>query len=554
MFRPIEHRAGRIGRAVLAGLAASAWLLAGLPSGGLAQPESGAPGAADATLHIANPGSPASLDPHKITGVWENRIVGDMLVGLTTEGPDGSVQPGAAESWSASTDGTTYRFTIREHEWSDGRPVTAEDFEYSLKRMLAPETAAPYADFFFMIEGAEAYTTGGGESRDVGIEALDARTLEIRLTRPTAYFAGLLMHFAAMPVPAHVVERVGEDWTSPRHMVVNGPFVLEARVPNSHVALRRNPGFYAADSVSLERVVHHVQEDRSAAVQRFRAEEVDIVRDFPSGRAEWLSGRLGDEVVRTEPYLGLTFIAINHTRDALADRRVRAALAMALRRDVIAGQLLDSGERPALSLVPPGTGNYGEPVTYAWAERPYEERLEEARRLLAEAGYTVASPLELELRYPVSENERRVAIAAQSMWKAAGIEVELVTAETAVHYARLQAREFDLALASWLAVYDDPQTFTLLLESRTGANNFGAFSDDDYDRATSLAAGTADFAERARRLADAERIALEQHGLIPVYHHSSRNLVATHVTGWVDNLLDVHRSRYLGSRKRGQSP
>ena len=512
-----------------------------------AQPTASQRGDRAAELHIANPGSPASLDPHKITGVWENRIVGDMFVGLTTEGPDGSVQPGAAETWQVSDDGLTYTFTIREHAWSDGRPVTAEDFEYSLKRMLAPETAAPYADFFFMIDGAEAYTTGRGNAEGVAVNALDERTLEIRLTRPTVYFTGLLMHFAAMPVPAHVVEQESERWTSVGTIVVNGPFIVEERVPNAFVALRRNPRFHAAADVALERVVHHVQEDRSAAVQRFRTGEMDIVRDFPSGRADSLREQVGAASVRTEPYLGLTFVTVNHTREALADVRVRAALALALQRSVIAGQVLDSGEQPALSLVPAGTANYGEPVRYEWADWSVDQRMAEAQRLLEEAGYSRSSPLELELRYPVSENLRRVAIAAQSMWRAIGVEVELVTAETAAHYARLQARDFDLALAEWLAVYNDPQTFTLLLESRTGANNFGAFRHEAYDRATARAAETADPVERARHLREAERIALEQHGLIPVYHHASRNLVAPHVTGWQENLLDVHRSRYLGS-------
>ncbi|MBN1238082.1 MAG: peptide ABC transporter substrate-binding protein [Gammaproteobacteria bacterium] len=502
----------------------------------------------DAVLNVANPGSPASLDPHKITGVWENRIVGDMLVGLTTEGPDGSVQPGAAESWTVSDDGLRYRFTLREHEWSDGTPVTAADFEYSFKRMLAPETAAPYADFFFMIEGAEAYTLGDGSAADVGVRALDERTLEIRLTRPTAYFTGLLMHFAAMPVPRRAVEQWGREWTSPEHIVVNGPFVLEERVPNAYVALRFNPRFHAADSVRLAGVVYHVQEDRTAAVQRFRAGEMDIVRDFPSGRADWLREEVGAEVVRTEPYLGLTFIAVNHRRPALADERVRDALSLALRRDVIAGELLGSGERPALSLVPAGTGNYGEPVRYAWADSAPAARLERARELMRDAGYGPDDPLVVELRYPVSENERRVAVAAQAMWKSMWVEAELVTAETAIHYSRLQEGDFDLGLATWLAVYDDPQTFTLLLESRTGANNFGAFSDAAYDRATRLAARTADVDERAAHLADAEAIALELNGLIPVYHHASRSLVSPRVTGWEPNLLDVHRSRYLGLR------
>src|SRR5690606_21752596 len=155
--------------------------------------------------------------------------------------------------------------------------------------------------------------------------------------------------------------------------------------------------------------------------------------------------------------------------------------------DVIAEELLGSGERPALSLVPAGTGNYVErPVRYEWAGSSPAVRLERARELMREAGYGPDDPLALELRYPVSENERRVAVAAQAMWSGIWVETELVTAETAVHYSRLTQGDFDLGLATWLAVYDDPQTFTLLLESRTGANNFGAFRDERYDEATRL--------------------------------------------------------------------
>jgi oligopeptide transport system substrate-binding protein len=499
-----------------------------------------------AELNVANPGSPASLDPHKITGVWENRVVGDMFMGLTTEGPDGSVQPGAAESWTVSDDGLEYTFTIREHLWSDGRPVTAADFEYSMKRMLSPQTACPYVDFFFMIRGARDYATGQGTAADVAVTASGERELRIELTRPTAYFTGLLMHFAAMPVPRQTVEQWGRAWTAAENIVVNGPFLLERRVPNELVALRRNARFHAASSVRLQRVVYHVQEDREGAVQRFRAGEFDVVREFPSGDAEWLREQLGADAVRTDPYLGMTFIAVNHRRAALEDRRVRAALALALDRDVIAETLLGSGERPAESLVPRGTANYGEPAMYTWADWPEQRRIAEAERLIRSAGYGPDKPLRLELRYRTSENDRRVAVAAQAMWRRVWVEAELLSAETAVHYARLQAGEFDLGLADWLAVYSDPQTFTLLLQSKTSANNFGAYRSAQYDELTERAARTADVAQRAANLKDAERLALQDHGLIPVYHHASRNLVSPNVVGWHDNMLDVHRSRYLG--------
>lgn len=504
------------------------------------------------TLQVGSPGNPASLDPHRITGIWENRIVGDMFMGLTTEAADGSIVPGAAASWSVSADGRVYDFQIRDHEWSDGRPVTAGDFEWSFRRLLTPATAAAYADFFFVIAGARPFFEAGG-SGELGVEAIDATTLRITLEEPVAYFTGLLAHFAAMPVPRHAIEAHGDEWTRAGLIVTNGPFMLGERVLNSHVALVRNDRFHAADEVALEGVTYHVQENREALVQRYRSGELDVVLDFPAQRTDWLRRQLDDQV-RTTPQLGLSFVSVNHRRPALSDRRVRAALSLALEREVIASRLLGSGEQPALTLVPPAVDGYPEPGRAAWADLAADERLALAREQLTAAGYGASRPLSLELRIPLSDSDRRVAVAAQDMWRRIGVEVTITRAETAIHYASLQQGEFDLALASWFAVYSDPQTFTLLLETDTAANNFGGYSNPAYDELTARAALALDPAQRARLLARAEQLALEDHALLPVYHHASRNLVSPRVSGWRDNPLDVHRSRYLSLRPAGGAP
>lgn len=506
--------------------------------------------AAENILRVGNPGHPASLDPHRITGVWENRIVGDMLMGLTTEGPRGEVIGGAAESWEVSADGRRYVFTLREHDWSDGVPVTAHDFVYSFRRMMAGETTSPYAQFFWVIEHGRAVTTGERPPEDLGVEALDASRLEIRLARRTPYFTGLLMHFAAFPVPRHAVEAHGREWTAPGHMPANGAFRLVSRVPNDHVQLERNPRFFAAADVGLDGVRYEGLEDRDAALLRFRAGELDVLRDFPAGQTRWLRQNL-PEAVRTTPFLGLSFLAVNHARPALGDRRVRAALSLAIDREVLTGRVLGSGERPAWSLVPPGTAGYPEPALAPWREDSMASRLDEARGLMRAAGYDRDRPLRITLRFPLSENDRRVAVALQSMWRQAFVLAELVRAETAVHYGALQAGDFDLGLASWLAVYDDPQTFTLLLETASGPNNLGDYSHPDYDRLTGEAAQAEHPARRAALLRQAEVLALEDHALLPLYHHGTRNLVGPRVLGWQDNLLDVHRSRYLGLAGRG---
>jgi oligopeptide transport system substrate-binding protein len=353
------------------------------------------------------------------------------------------------------------------------------------------------------------------------------------------------MHFAAFPVPRHAVETHGNDWTKPGLMPANGAFRLAARVPNDHVLLERNPRFWEAASVRLDGVQYFGLEDRDAALLRFRAGELDVLRDFPASRTRWLREQMPG-MVRTAPYLGLSFLAVNHARPALQDARVRQALSLAIDRTTVTHKVLGSGERPAWGLVPPGTAAYPEPAQADWRNDPMDQRRARARELIGAAGFGPRQPLRLSLRYPQSENDRRVAIALQSMWRAIGVDVELERSETAIHYSALQQGDFDLGLASWLAVYDDAQTFTLLLQTASGPNNLGGYSDAEYDRLTAAAARAGDPGARAELLRAAEALAVQEQALIPLYHHVSRNLVSPRVTGWQDNMLDVNRSRYLG--------
>jgi oligopeptide transport system substrate-binding protein len=330
-------------------------------------------------------------------------------------------------------------------------------------------------------------------------------------------------------------------------MPANGAFRLAARVPNDHVLLEKNPAFWDAPAVRLEGVQYFGLEDRDAALLRFRAGELHVLRDFPASRTAWLRERMPD-AVHTAPYLGLSFLAVNHERAELRDARVRRALSMALDRATITDKVLGSGEQPAFSLVPPGTAGYPDPARPGWQDVSMQARREEAQALMQAAGFGPGRPLQLRLRYPQSENERRVAIALQSMWRAIHVDAELQRAETAIHYAALQQGDFDLAIASWLAVYEDAQTFTLLLQTESGPNNLGNYSNAEYDRLTAAASRQGDPAARARLLREAEALAVREQALIPLYHHVSRNLVSPRVTGWEDNMLDVNRSRYLGLR------
>ncbi len=505
----------------------------------------GAPARAAGELRIANSGEPDSLDPHHVTGTWENRVVGDMFMGLTTEGPDGGVIPGAAESWQVSDDGLVYTFKLRDHQWSDGVPVTADDFVFALRRILDPATAAEYASLLYTIKNAKPFNEGAiDDPSALGVRALDPKTLEFTLESPTPYFIEQLTHYTAFPVPKHTIDKLGDDWVKPGNIVGNGPYTVVEWVPNDHIKSVKNPAFYDADKVSIDTVTYYPAEERNAATKRFRAGEIDIQYDFASEQIDWLKENLPDET-RIAPYLGIYYYAINTRQAPFDNPDLRQALALAIDREAITDKILRTGELPAYSFVPPGTGNYGEPAYVEWKDMAQADRLAKAKELLAAAGFGPDHPLKLTLRYNTSETHKKVAIAVAAMWKQLGIDTELFNSEVKVHYKDIQEGNFQVARAAWIADYNDAQNFLYLMDSATGVLNYAGYKSPEYDRLMAEASKTADLKDRAGLLHQAEAIAMTDMPNIPIYYYVSKDLVAKSVKGWVDNTKDIHRTRFL---------
>jgi oligopeptide transport system substrate-binding protein len=496
-------------------------------------------------LRIANSGEPDSLDPHHASGTWENRIIGDMFMGLTTEAADGSVIPGAAESWQVSDDGTVYTFTLRDHGWSDGTPVTADDFVFAMRRILDPAEAAEYASLLYTIKKARPLNEGAILSMDqLGVQAQGPKTLEITLESPTPYFIEQLTHYTAFPLPKHKVEELGDDWVKPENIVGNGAYAVVEWLPNTHVRSEKNQAFYDADKVAIDTVYFYPSEERNAATKRFRAGEIDLQYDFASEQIDWLEENL-PEATHIAPYLGIYYYVINTREPPFDVPAVRQALAMAIDREAITDKILRTGELPAYSFVPPGTGNYGEPAYVSWRGMPAEERLAKAKELLAAAGFGPDNPLELQLRYNTSETHKKVAIAVAAMWKQLGVETELFNSEVKVHYNDLQEGNFQVARAGWIADYNDAQNFLYLMASSTGVMNYAGYANGEFDRLMAEASATADLGARADLLRQAEAVAMADMPNIPINYYVSKNLVAPQVKGWVDNTKDIHRTRWL---------
>lgn len=493
-------------------------------------------------LYRGNGGEPGSLDPHLVSGTWENNIVGDLFVGLLTEAADGTAIAGAAKSWEVSADGKTYTFHLRKDgQWSDGKPVTAEDFVFSFRRALDPKLAARYANILYPIKNAQALnTTKITGMEKLGIKALDDYTLEITLEASTPYFLGLLTNFTAFPIPKHIVEQFDKDWIKAENIASNGAYKLLEWKSQSYVKIVKNDFFYDADNVQIEEVYYYPTEDAASALKRFRAGELDINSNFPLEQYQWLKENMPNET-KVFPQQGIYYYVINHRLKKFQDKRVREALALSVDLDTLVNKIIQSGAVQATGFVPP-LANYQQ-ATFSFKEMSMDERLERAKKLLQEAGYSQENPLTIEIRYNTSESHKKIAVAIAAMWKEIGIKTKLFNLEVAVHFSEMALGKFEIGRRGWIAEYSDAQAILrLLLPNKL---NSGQYQNEKFNQKMQEASVTLDLKKRAQIMQEAEQIVLDDFAVIPIYYYVSTNLVSSHITGWQVNSRDVHRTRWM---------
>ena len=504
-------------------------------------------GAADAkVLRIGNGGEPATLDPHRYNLRLEETILNDLFLGLTTFDARGNIVPGAAERWSVSADGLVWTFELREDgKWSDGQPVTAGDFVHAFRRLLDPKTAASLAHFMYPVRNAAAVNAGAALPTALGVRAEAPRKLVVELEQPFPFFAERLIYPTGYPVPAHAIEDLGADWVKPGKMVSNGAFILEDWQPHAHVALRRNPHFHDADSVTLEGVRYLPTADSHAAFNRYRAGEIDAIGDFPSGEMDWVRRNLADHL-RLTPLASIMYLVFNVTRPPFDDARVREALGLALDRELLTGRVLRSDEVPSVALVPPMVPGYQSAVP-AMGDRA--ARLARARSLLDDAGHGPGNPLAVTLRYISGDESKRVQVAIAAMWKDIGVATTLHHTELKSHFADLRRGNFEVAQAGWFGE-NNPEHYLNLLVSDTGDVNYGRFASEAFDALMARAHAEPDLARRLELLREAEVVGLAEHPVTPLYAVTIRALVDPRVGGWHANPRNVHGARYLRWQER----
>jgi oligopeptide transport system substrate-binding protein len=497
------------------------------------------------TLRFGNGSEPQTLDPSLSTGTQDDNIMGDLMMGLMTEDPMSRPIPGMATHWTSSADGLTWTFHLREALWSDGTPVTAGDFVFAWLRLLDPALAAPYAYYVYFLKNAAAINAGKMPAAALGAHALDAHTLEMELEHPAPYMLELLMHAVTYPLPRHVIAAKGRDWAHPGNYIGNGAFTLKSWVPNDYVLIEKNPSFFDAANVALERVYFYPTDDYSAALQRMRAGELDLQTRVPVQRIDWIRANMSAAFTPV-PILATEYVQVNHTRKPFNDVRVREAINLALNREIISQRIRRVGDVPAYALVPPATANYPFGTQLAFKSMSYPARTERAQALMRSAGFGEQNRLKTSfmIRSTAPGPYRTVAASIQQMLALTFIDITILPTDFQVWLAQTNNHDFDMTEGGWNADFSDAATFLELLQTGNG-NNWGLYSNHDFDRMLAAAQSDNDLVSRGQKLAAAETIALKDHAIMPLYFMASPNMVWPYVKEWRENPMDKHRSRWV---------
>ncbi len=358
-----------------------------------AEVPSGVKLAKEQVIHINNDAEPQSLDPQKVSGLYGGTIDNDLFEGLVIASPEGGVRPGVAKDWHVSKDGKTYTFHLREDaRWSDGSPVTAEDFVYSWRRAVDPNTAAPYAGYVAManLKNAQAIIDGKKSPETLGVKAINAHTLQVTLAQPVSYFVQMLQHHIFSPVPERIISKWGDHWTRPEHMVSNGAYKLDNWVVNEKIVLKPNPEYWDHNNTVVQEVDYLPITDEQAGINRFMAGGVDVT-SVPAMQVHRMK-KLYPQELHHSPSLTVNYLSFNTRKPPFNDVRVRRALSYAIDREVIVKDvLMDVGYQAAYSFTPLITHDFIAPKL-PWSQWTQKQRDQKARKLLKEAGYSASHP------------------------------------------------------------------------------------------------------------------------------------------------------------------
>ncbi|HEV2675715.1 MAG TPA: peptide ABC transporter substrate-binding protein [Aliidongia sp.] len=497
-------------------------------------------------LKRASQVEPETLDPHKSSGGPEQNIEMDLFEGLTTYDAGARPVPGVADRWETSADGLVWTFHLRpDARWSDGTPVTADDFVAAFQRLVAPATASPSAQMFDVLENATRIIAGAEKNlAALGAAAIDPTMLRLTLEHPMPLLPNLLATAAAAPINRAALAKFADQWSRPGNLVSNGAYVLTSWAPQSELVLKRNAAYREAAGVAFDEIHWVVVEDDQTALKRYRAGELDISR-VPAGELDWAKRTIPNHL-HLAPQLAVVYLAINMRMEPLASNlKLRTALSMAIDRRVLSDKVEPAGEIAAYGFITGGVEGY-EPQTLSYKEMNEADRLAAARKLYEESGAGKGGPLKLSIVYQTDRDKKRILLAIAAMWKdCCGIELTLVNREWQVYLANLRERDFQIAYDQINGSYAD--AYDLLSGYRTAAGelNDAGYANPTFDVLLEKASGTVDAVQRAKLLGRAEQVLIDDAAVLPLNFPVYRAIVSPRLRGWEENVLNFHPSRFL---------
>jgi oligopeptide transport system substrate-binding protein len=479
---------------------------------------------------------PETLDPQLNSTVGGSVILSNTFEGLVTFDKDLKPVPGVAESWTISDDGLVWTFKLREDaKWSDGKPVTSEDFVYAWRRAVDPKVPCDYSYMFDLFENGTAAYTSEVPPKELGVRAIDEKTLEVTLKAAASYMVEVFGFPTLFPVRKDIIEQDPEGWAfNPELAISNGPFKLSSYTQNDVLTVVPNEHYWDRDRVKLDELNFVFIVEQSTALSAMEAGDLDGIDEVPNQEIPRLQSESEDFIIA--PYLGVYYYVFNLTKEPFDDVRVRKAFSKAIDRNAIVTTVTLGGQVPATGYVPSGVTFGGEDFREAGGDfgmDPMSAQVEEAKKLLADAGYPNGEGLpKITLQYNTSENHKRIAEAIQEMWNEnLNTSVELTNMETRVHYPALEEGNFQIARAGWIGDYNHPMTFLDLLLSDSG-NNYTQVRNEEFDKIINEAKMASDEKTAKELMHKAENIIMENQMVIPIYYYTLPMMMGQHVKGW----------------------
>ena len=480
---------------------------------------------------------PETVDPALNSAVDGGNMILHAFEGLLTLDENGQLKEGQAESWETSEDGLTWTFHLRDGlKWSDGTDLTAKDFVYSWQRVCDPNVAAPYAETVLgMVKGYDEAIAGDITKLDV--QAPDEKTVVVNLANPCSYFGELAAFATLNPVQQATVEANGDAWaTSADTYISNGPFMMTEWVPGSHITFSKNPNYWNAEAIKLDKLEFELIEDPNAAYSAYTSGEVDMIKDVPT---EEIPSLQGNDDFHVDPIIGTYYVSLNLQKEYFQDARVRKALSLAIDRNYVANTLMQGTYSPASAIVGPGwldtdgssfaeNANGGTPYI---DNDNFDANLEEAKKLMEEAGYPNGEGFP-QIEYTTNDAgyHKVVAEYLQQAWAAIGIDLKVNIVEWASFTPMRRNGEFDVARNGWVGDYTDPSNI-LELFCTTNGNNDGKYTNADFDAAIEDSRATTDAATRSADLHKAEDTLMNDAGCIPIAYYNDFWLQSSKITG-----------------------